>query len=1607
MQSSEEKRTCKEEKRLRKEEEKKLPKEERKALKEARHLEREEKRRRKAEKRQRSPSPIPLDDDAGNAPVLSEDQVPGEPERKKAKVYAGGVEAQQGAPSVTGDKRKHAVAERDAQPAPTEVSGASPVIPGPQDAKRRRLEAQITAPSMMSAKPPPPVAAVPPTHSRVPPPDPTRAPPYGQNTDTPNTTAQLPQSDTSPTHPTEPVESSDPLEPHGSPILLSAPLQGYFATRYYPHRESPLQVPTGKLTAEATAERYRGLNDDQIKERQESYARESVNHSKVFQDAFKHTARGRLDKHAHLWLIPRLHNYYDTKSRDARSALLDRIIRDLIHEFPDLHPNFFKLRDTSMEKDYLNALRNVVFVAISGIKPALQNPSKVENIDKEIVKQLSGAGAPRRPHDLWARDQQEKAKAEQSKAAQSGEKKPSNGESNLDSEWHTVFEEAKVALGVETATKHRLELEQKFRKQKFELLSEAEKTIYNDMAADPKKPIDPTAALISGLPYLNLVVKRFTDLAEVPMVILMGARDPSNPERILVFQDSYTPAPSDVPDFLNGPDQLGQKVIVPAFRKYLAKCFGAQPDHVASAGIPLPTASVEDAGEPLVEDQGPEPNLSSEERPDAVKSRPSIQFTVTPAPKDWATPSKELEVIKKNLKVAIRDSFKKFHGKQHCRFTVLGTKSEQYINSSFLPTTRIVPVLLPDGRTVFKEGEHDLIVYPTDPEGMHWYQVKAYFDLLKDPKCRFQWLVEEQAKTVDLDELPPIPAKTSHPSRSTSAQDSEPEAETSAHSTDSSPFSVGSESSLAQAYQDHTEYILRPETISRSGRRSAPGPSLSALPAPSNHSTGIGGVSDEQSEGNSPPNHPHDATHPAPGAQLPTIPVSFNAVVSRNDAPGQFDSSVERVRELSLPTTFQQNGPLLPNLSTLLKHCARLDKLFPARSPSPLALPGTDVDNTHSSLALFWENLNDPQKPVPTFLEATQLASRSGVTIQTVVKGVDEFLVAFLDILEGHDLAESTMPGAPSFVSWTDYLLIMARYLKFAESIEPGEGIVPAEDFCMLHERTLELAIIHLTVRYCSGAIIGHISNHPAPSSQPSIANVISTLGTAWMELLKRTCRSLNKTVLSEVMGPNWAFQVDPSGQLPQRNPFFHLAIPSKRWFTVIATPTLYDAIEKLEVRLHNEPTLVEVMSVYEQFTLVAAICAVHDHEDIRGTDENWLSIIDHFLQVIESSGGGVTAYEIERAPLPPPPTLVPTGPKSYTRPRLSTRRAKSAWAVGDVAVVDINGEKEEVIFVRKQKYGSALGYLVMARQDPIREIIAPDGESELPLPAFDETILVKHGPTNPVELTHLRVSGLNLGRNLGIGDMLKPEYAGYLAQFRDVPDDVDPNVMEQRGFKPPEYFAKLYFDSLAKQPAENVILDHNMPSHTSESRNAIQMSDARPPTPNSRDPPLPAANPSSRDFEDAQSGTVEGFAPETRSSENPYLGRDLSSVVEGLGSDAAEGQRWGNGDVEREGQQAAESDEEEVENVLIEGKIGSNSKGKAKPRRANLAPKVQKPKVTPAKGGAVRKKPTSSTPAARTESGRLTRANTRNQAVESSAAEDPAPAQTSRRVSARLSEKK
>ncbi|KIO26896.1 hypothetical protein M407DRAFT_23838 [Tulasnella calospora MUT 4182] len=1480
-------------------------------------------------------------------------------------------------------------------------------------------------------------------------------------------------------------EPADISNEHGAAVQLPQAQPGFYSTFYYPLRTQPLQVPTGKLSAKAKKERYKGLTTDEITKREEEYERLSKDCPKVFQEAFKHTARGRLDKVAHHWLVPRVQNYYLTQP-DGRSGLLDRIVRDLVNEFPDLHPNFLKLKDSSMEKDYLASLRNMVSVAASGVKSALGNPTKVENIDKDIIKFLTGTTVAPRAHDLWAKCMIKKAKEEAEKLGESDTdrpERPSDRTPNILTDWEAHFDEAVKIHGKKYANSHRLELEQDFRKKKFEELLPEERKIWDVQAATFEKPYDRLEVVANGLPFMNHVFKRFAETAEIPMLVLLGAPDFRNPREVIIYHDTYSPAPSNVPDFFNGPDRFGEKVLVPAFRAFIEKCLGDSADHVATEGISLPTAP-----EPSPDGIEPEadPSLMQVEEVTSfgLTARSGVRFVVTPAPKDWLVPSKEQDNVKKEIKSYISETFKKAYNKRRCKFATLSARADQFFEPSILPTTKFVTVLENDGTTSFKEGKFAQIVAPSDPLAMPWYHVKAWYDLLKNPQSRFIWRIEESTAVANIINPPksvkdslekphsedpvdrkagkgkngPKPRRNPKPATSNNAQtssdgsaksnprskkksisESESEAVLSENSAKSSPFTLQSDSSSGESYDPNAEYVLRPQTISRSGRRSAP---PAATPRNSSTAQAFGAGAGNSSvapaaacddDSDKVRTEPGDTTQPAPVPQRPNVlPCASEALLvspektstgrsqpnlseatplyilkpcvepHATNIPSELEAMLENVRDLSLslPKTSRAGTPPTLDLYAALNCCVRLDVMFPARQPPALSLPSAAGlnDTVPNRLKIFWDNINDPFKPVPLFLAATQLATDAGTDVRSVALEVERVSVCLVDILEGHDLIEDGQFGANSCVSWTRYLVLLARYLKFIQSVEPSERNDGSEGLGILHERVLDLTIIHLALRYCVGVMVSHIQSFPAPSASPSIANTISTLGSSWVRLIKRLSCPINKLSLNQVCGTNWAHAVDPSGQPAASEPFSHLGNASQQWITVRATSNLYDAIIELEKDLHSDADLINEMSIYEQLTFLASFFAVHANEKIRGCDEDWLGIVDGVLEAIESQEGGGERHETELKPRQPPPTLVSSG---QTNPTIQKRERprpydKNSWHPGDTARVIVDEKEQEVVFAVKQKYGGSRS-LVMANAKTMKELFAPDGETPLPLPQFSDDLLISRGPNDITALARYRVPGHWDLPNLEFSDTMRPELAGYFAQFERFADsNDDPDELEKLGFKPPEYFIKQYQARAAKEFVK---------LHTDSAEVAAPHFPADALVTASREP---RAGRKSHPFN--VDTRTEGSVQETGGDGNSTPPPEKEEVArEELGKGS--GEQGGSNEGEpvepvREG-----DEEEEVENVLGEDVHMENAStpkqtGKASTTSKKTGPKKEKGRqASGSKKNDQKPKPVTSTkPATIKERSLPTRSSSRLRTADTDTAQAPeaGPSQTTRRTSLR-----
>lgn len=285
-----------------------------------------------------------------------------------------------------------------------------------------------------------------------------------------------------------------------------------------------------------------GMSTQEVATRVAEHDRAYKNCPLVFQEAFKGTARGLFDSEVHRWLVPILWNYHNRTQRGDRIQYLQSTIRDLFKVFRDLHPDFLKLKDVEMELDYHSRIRNRISTAYYQIARTLKIPGKLEFIDKEVVKYLVEGGTRQRPHDLWARaeiakggDESEDSGAEADKGSDAGVDEEASASTYV-KDWQAEMERQKKTMSKKKWLDNRLQLEQEFRKREFAKLGETAKAFWNAQANADEKPVDEMAGLARGLPFVNLVLSRFSKLTGTPVLILVGAPDYNEPTKLVVYQ---------------------------------------------------------------------------------------------------------------------------------------------------------------------------------------------------------------------------------------------------------------------------------------------------------------------------------------------------------------------------------------------------------------------------------------------------------------------------------------------------------------------------------------------------------------------------------------------------------------------------------------------------------------------------------------------------------------------------------------------------------------------------------------------------------------------------------------------------------------------------------------------------------------------------------------------------------------------------------------------------------------------------------------------------------------------------------------------------------------
>ncbi|KIO27714.1 hypothetical protein M407DRAFT_23029 [Tulasnella calospora MUT 4182] len=376
-------------------------------------------------------------------------------------------------------------------------------------------------------------------------------------------------------------------------------------------------------------------------------------------------------------------------------------------------------------------------------------------------------------------------------------------------------------------------------------------------------------------------------------------------------------------------------------------------------------------------------------------------------------------------------------------------------------------------------------------------------------------------------------------------------------------------------------------------------------------------------------------------------------------------------------------------------------------------------------------------------------------------------------------------PGAPpTFQSWTEYLVSTARFLSFLYSIppsfaDPGLSEVVERQYA----RLVKIACVYLTYRYTTSTISSFISSYPKATSAPTIASLVSTLGTTWLNAAVHsfdTQYELEESI-PNVLSQSWARQRD--GFQPKNDlPFFQLHDTARRWLAINPSSTLEQAILGFIGELEETWEPFETLTTYHEFSLIAAVFAITLSPNRETPDHQWVFVAETLIEALP--------------PIPPPPTRVktpvishstlhsptqqpplntlihpsqasptsavngpciprksgddqpstinpdnlqtPPSPSNQTEdappsrpqriPPKSRTKNGGTWRAGDVIKFNIKGVSRKL---KIRQLGAKAGNLVLTWLKKPEPVLAQDG-SLVPLPPFDKAILVEAGPFMP-----------------------------------------------------------------------------------------------------------------------------------------------------------------------------------------------------------------------------------------------------------------------------------
>ncbi|KAG8915273.1 hypothetical protein FRC00_005983 [Tulasnella sp. 408] len=1094
----------------------------------------------------------------------------------------------------------------------------------------------------------------------------------------------------------------EPMTNYGQGVHVPQ-AEGLYATKYYPNRDRPLKMPTGMVTKQAYAFRYNGLESAEVMAIIQAIQDRAEECPAVYHHVLKSSAKGNFDAQVHWWFTPIFRNYHLIgEDRQARSRYLrNSVLPDLFRQFPDLHPDYIKVQDTKMERAYLDRVCNTISSAYHQLRPKLAVAGRVETVDKEIIKWLTEPSQPPRPHDLWARDQLDSNDANG---------KPKKELSQFAKDWQAKTTECLATLGAKTWVDNRLSIEQEFRKAAFAKRPEAEKDLWNRRANAKNKPVDKMTALIRGFPFATHVLRRFSDIAEVPIAILIGAPDPQDSSKLIIYHDTFRgPAPAHIEDFWSGPNQLGTSQILPQWRRFVANVYEKSAEAIHAEPQPLPEFVL------------PSEDAPAEELPERVVYFNGIRFVVTPPPDNWCIRSPERDDIISNLRTALSESWKETFGKGRIDFSAIRERPFDFTCREYLPQTLKRIEEGPGGTLALVNAREPAICLPCDPRNMDVHVLEAWYLMFVDDSIpenrRFRWVNKGLGRSSKDKRGQSVTSSSKSKKGPNNSKKGKGKAQSEVLNPRRAPrfaeddlASSGEEDgpgypgeSETSAGEGPTDPRLRAPTVSKSGRISSAPQILAPLnsgrnrmPSPADMSPADATRTANDLDGRSGEALEPGVANPLQterrllaAEHLPEPPVSSASQVvltsPQKDSPtrtpatdihalftfhppndqypihlppdsiDQINSS-EYFRHIPSPNANAIPGITLPHLSDLIIRCVDLDLLFPVEEIRSRSQMQTAPKQPQDPISTLWAILENPDKPLPGYLFTLQTCQKTAEPFISVLEKALQHLSAQLEALEGCNLCTTELGSAPRVESWTTSIIITARFLGFLYSIPRKD--VPLDILTQLakyNARLVEIVCMYLAYRYTSSTVARFMASYPNATSPPTIASTVQSLGIAWLNSTSTLLNPLNKRRLSTVIDTSRLQDIERG--LPfQELPFFELQDAAKRWLVVERTDSMEDAMTEFALQVTQSNKALERLSIYEQFVVVAVIIGRTLNPNRSSSDKQWLLVVESIVDGLGEICGTSQTYEKEYAPAPPPPTMAPctnvhSDTPSLTRP--------------------------------------------------------------------------------------------------------------------------------------------------------------------------------------------------------------------------------------------------------------------------------------------------------------------------------------------------------------------